>query len=51
MLVVAHAHRLALVGGLLVAVRRFRSTGSAEEPRRLTAGRGVIAKVGGGLAA
>ena len=42
---------LALVGGLLTAVRRFRSTGQAAEPRRLTAGRGVIAKAGAGLGA
>ena len=42
---------LALVGGLLTAVRRFRSTGRAVEPRRLTAGRGVIAKAGAGLSA
>ena len=31
-------------------MRRFRSTGSDEEPRHLTAGRGIIAKIGGGLA-
>lgn len=42
---------LALLGGLLAAVRRFRSTGHGPEPRRLTAGRGVIAKVGAGLSA
>jgi cytochrome c oxidase subunit 2 len=42
---------LALAGGLLVAVRRFRSKGSDEEPRQLTAGRGFIAKVGAGLTA
>jgi cytochrome c oxidase subunit II len=50
MLVVSILVAVALVGGLLVAVRRFRSTGSETEPRRLTAGRGVIAKIGGGLA-
>lgn len=35
---------IALIGGLLMAVRRFRSTSSGPEPRRLSAGRGVIAK-------
>ena len=42
---------LGLIGGLLVAVRRFRSTGRADEPRRLTAGRGIVAKVAGALSA
>ncbi len=51
MLVVATLIGIALLGGLLTAVRRFRTTGTAAEPRRLTAGRGVIAKVGGALAA
>ena len=51
MLVVATIIGLALIAGLLVAFRRFRSTRPADEPRRLTAGRGVIAKVGAGLAA
>ena len=52
MLILATLIGLGLIAGLLVAVRRFRSTGpDAEEPRRLTAGRGVIAKVGGALAA
>jgi len=49
MLVIASLVALALAGGLIVATRRFRSTGSADEPRRLTAGRGVIAKAGAGL--
>lgn len=49
MLIVATLIGIALIGGLLVAVRRFRSTGTADEPRRLTAGRGVIAKAGIGL--
>lgn len=51
MLVVATLIGIALLGGLLTAVRRFRTTDGAAEPRRLTAGRGVIAKVGGALAA
>lgn len=50
MLVVASLVGVALVGGLLIAVRRFRKPGPADEPRRLTAGRGVIAKLAGGLA-
>src|SRR5688572_13051332 len=50
MLILATLIGIALVGGLLVAVRRFRATGADDEPRRLTAGRGMIAKVGGGLA-
>jgi len=49
MLALATLIVLALAGGLLMAVRRFRSTGTADEPRRLTAGRGVIAKAGAGL--
>ena len=48
-LVIGSIIAVALVGGLLMAVRRFRSTRSAEEPRRLTAGRGVVAKAGAGL--
>ena len=51
MLVVATIIGAALIAGLLIAARRFRSTGAGSEPRRLTAGRGVIAKVGAGLAA
>jgi cytochrome c oxidase subunit 2 len=51
MLVVATVIGVALIAGLLAAVRRFRSTDAAAEPRRLTAGRGVIAKVGAGLGA
>jgi cytochrome c oxidase subunit II len=51
MLVVATLIGAGLIGGLLVAMRRFRSTRSVTEPRRLTAGRGVIAKIGAGLAA
>ncbi len=42
---------IALIAGLLVAVGRFRSTGSGDEPRRLEAGRGVVTKIAGGLAA
>ena len=52
MLVVALVIGVALVAGLLVAVRRFRTSGDeAPEPRRLTAGRGVIGRVGAGLGA
>ena len=51
MLIVATLLSLALIGGLLVAVRRFRSDGSSEQPRHLTAGRGFIAKVGAVLTA
>jgi heme/copper-type cytochrome/quinol oxidase subunit 2 len=51
MLVVVLLISLAFIGGLLVAVRRFRSSGSDAEPRQLTAGRGFIAKVGAGLTA
>jgi len=51
MLVLVSLIGVALVAGLLVAVRRFRSTNAAAEPRRLTAGRGVIARAGAGLAA
>ena len=51
MLVVVSVIGVALVAGLLVAVRRFRTTDATAEPRRLTAGRGVIAKAGAGLAA
>ena len=39
-----------LLGALLTAVRRFKVTHRYDEPRRLSAGRGVIAKVGAGLA-
>ncbi len=49
MLVLASVIGLALVAGLITAIRRFRSTGPRDEPRRLTAGRGVIAKVAGAL--
>jgi cytochrome c oxidase subunit II len=52
MLVVATLIGLALLGGLLVAARRFRAREDAEvEPRRLTAGRGAIGRVGGILGA
>jgi heme/copper-type cytochrome/quinol oxidase subunit 2 len=51
MLIVATVLALGLIGGLVVAVRRFRSDGSSEQPRHLTAGRGFIAKVGAGLGA
>ncbi len=47
MLVVGFVLGVALIGGLVVAARRFRSTGRAEEPRRLQAGRGVIGRVAG----
>ncbi len=50
-LVVVSLIGLLIMGGLIVAVRRFRSTGASEEPRRLTAGRGVIAKAAAGLGA
>jgi cytochrome c oxidase subunit II len=49
MFVVAFAIGIPLLVGLIVAVRRFRSTGDAE-PRRVTAGRGVMTRVGGGFA-
>jgi cytochrome c oxidase subunit 2 len=51
MLVVATLISLGFIGGLVVAVRRFRSDGSSAQPRQLTAGRGFIAKVGAGLGA
>ena len=51
MLVVATLIGLALIAGLLIAVRRFRSSRAEQEPRRLSAGRGVILKAGGALAA
>jgi cytochrome c oxidase subunit 2 len=49
MFVVAFLIGIPLIAGLVVAVRRFRGDEEAE-PRRLTAGRGVIARVGAGLA-
>jgi cytochrome c oxidase subunit 2 len=49
MLIVGSVVILGLIGGLLVAVRRFRTTGHGDEPRRLTAGSGIIAKAAGGL--
>jgi cytochrome c oxidase subunit II len=52
MLIVTLVLGLALIAGLLVAVRRFRASGDdQDEPRRLTAGRGVIGRVGAGLGA
>ena len=48
MFVVAFVIGVPLLGGLFVAVRRFRAKDGAE-PRRLIAGRGVIARVGAGL--
>ena len=52
MMVVGFAIGIPLVAGLLVAARRFRAGGENEpEPRRLTAGRGVVARVGVGLGA
>jgi heme/copper-type cytochrome/quinol oxidase subunit 2 len=50
-LVVVTLIGLVLIGGLLAAVRRFRTTGASAKPRRLTAGRGVIAKAAAGLGA
>lgn len=49
MLVVSFVVGLPLVLGVIAAARRFRASGSSEEPRRLSAGRGVIGKVTGGL--
>jgi cytochrome c oxidase subunit II len=49
MLVVTVLLSLALIAGLLMAARRFRAKEGAAEPRRLSAGRGVIAKIGAGL--
>ncbi len=52
MLIVATVVAVALLAGLLVAARRFRARGESDpEPRRLTAGRGVIGRVGAVLAA
>jgi cytochrome c oxidase subunit 2 len=52
MLVVALLVGIPLVAGLLVAARRFRSRGETDpEPRRLTAGRGVMGRVGAVLGA
>jgi cytochrome c oxidase subunit II len=46
MLIVILAIGIPLLAGLLVAARRFRTDGAAT-PRRVTAGRGVIARVSG----
>lgn len=51
MLVVASVIGVALLAGLLTAARRFRARGGHAEPRRLTAGRGAIGRVGAGLGA
>jgi cytochrome c oxidase subunit II len=51
MLVLATLIGAGLIGGLLVAVRRFRRSGPGDEPRQLTAGRGVIGKVAAGFGA
>jgi heme/copper-type cytochrome/quinol oxidase subunit 2 len=51
MLIVATLISLAFIGGLVVAVRRFRSERPSDQPRHLTAGRGFIAKLGAGLVA
>jgi cytochrome c oxidase subunit II len=52
MLIVTLVIGVALIAGLLVAARRFRASGDdRSEPRRLTAGRGVIGRVGAGLGA
>jgi len=46
MVVVATLIGLALLAGLLIAARRFRARGdNPPEPRRLTAGRGVVGRV------
>jgi cytochrome c oxidase subunit II len=42
---------LLLLGALLMAVKRFKVTHRYDEPRRLSAGRGVIPKVGAALGA
>jgi cytochrome c oxidase subunit II len=52
MVVVTLVIGVVLLGGLLLAVSRFRARGEAKaEPRRLTAGRGVIGRVGAALGA
>jgi cytochrome c oxidase subunit II len=52
MLIVATLVAVALLAGLLLAARRFRARGESDpEPRRLTAGRGVIGRVGAVLGA
>ena len=51
MLAVALVIGVALLAGLLTATRRFRARGEAREPRRLTAGRGVVGRVGAALGA
>jgi cytochrome c oxidase subunit 2 len=52
MVVVATLIGVALLAGLLVAARRFRARGeTSPDPRRLTAGRGVVARAGAAFAA
>ncbi len=52
MFVVAFAIGIPLIAGLLLAARRFSASGEGDpEPRRLTAGRGVIGRVGALLGA
>src|SRR5918998_903161 len=50
MLVVATLIGAGLIGGLPGGIRGFPNTRPVTDPRRLTAGRGVIAKIGAGLA-
>src|SRR5687768_10549012 len=52
MFVVAFAIGSVLLGGLLIAARRFRADAGpgGREPRRLTAGRGAVGRVGAVLA-
>ena len=51
MFVVGFAIGAPLIAGLIVAARRFRVRGDAGEPRRLVAGRGVVARAGAVLGA
>jgi len=52
MLIVAFAVGIPLIAGLLLAARRFRARSETDpEPRRLTAGRGVIGRAGAVLGA
>lgn len=51
MLIVAFVIGVVLLGALLTAARRFRARSDTTEPRRLTAGRGAVGRVGGGLGA
>ena len=51
MLVLATLLALAAIAGLLAAFARFRDRGAAKQPRRLSAGRGIIGRATAGLAA